>query len=95
MFKGQDGEQIVQTTEIPTDDLLELLECKTRLNILLEFIETNDIQHIKGYGNKISFIDAQEVKLILGYVENENLVKKLIAEYQNQKAEKEPANEQN
>ena len=95
MFKVQDGEQIIHTTEIPTDDFEELLECKIRLNILLGVIESNDIQHIKSYGDKSTYLDADEAKSILGYVENENLVKRLISEYQSKKEQKkkEPADE--
>lgn len=71
-----------QMIKIPVDEYAELIECKTRLNVVHELITKNHAFSLKRTGRKESKIDTDLLEIASGYEENENYFKCLKEEYE-------------
>lgn len=61
-----------QLVAIPVDEYAELIECKTQLNAVYGYLTLCHSDSLKYTGRMAKKIDADVLKTVSGYEENEN-----------------------
>ena len=71
-----------QMVAIPVDEYAKLIECKTRLNTVYDFITNCHVISLKQTGCKGTKFNAAILEIVAGYEENENYFNQLKEEYE-------------
>lgn len=71
-----------QLVAIPVDEYAELIECKTQLNAVYGYLTFCHSDSLKYTGRMAKEIDADVLKTVSGYEENENYFEYLKEKFQ-------------
>ena len=89
MFKRQNKESKEHLVAIPAEEYAELIECKTRLNVVHDFITEKHAISLERTGQKEIKVGIVMFEIVSGYEENENYFKKLKEEYERRRLKNE------